>query len=472
MTKRNKTALGIVLVILLLAGAVMTPISGAGAVREQIAIYAKSANSFIANGYDLIFYSDDLSTQTLSLDSATGDIDSEGTLDVPVVMVDGATDVVQLTAQGSTTQTADILVVENSAGDDKFAVSTDGHVEITVAGVDADTTSYDEWVHIEGVMAGTGTKDRNYGLVIEMTREAGSELDSGDHDEAGLKIRVDTEAVTTTAGTVLRGADIEAKADNPDGTVTNLYGVSATAKSDTSAGDVGTMVALYGNTQNNAAVDDFLAAADLRIMRQSATEPTEEYALYVRSDSTTGTGADAAIYVESNYAASATTDAFDYGIDFSAAAINTADIRLENGETISNETDGDVLITATDMGVVGQLNDAVITVPSIVGDVFTITVQFNDIAGTALATTAGCMWYLSEDAAGAAIANGAPSGGIAISTDGLLLEWTADLSGWMVSEADGDVDFTIEDNGADTMYLVLVMPDGRLVVSSIINWAS
>jgi len=268
-----------------------------------------------------------------------GEVQFDGAIDANAnVTVDGAADAVQVAITGYSTQTNYLMLLQQSGGSDKLAVSNEGHLSID-AEADADAANYDYMAYIHYAMTGTGTKDRNYGLLIEGTRAAGQELTSGDHDEAGLKIRVDTEAVTTTTGTVLRAIDAEAKADNPDGTVTNLYGASVTAKSDTSAGDVGTMVALSTNAQNNAAVDDLLAGADIRIMRQAATEPTEEYIMRVRSSSTTGAGADAGIYMESDYGSSASTDSMDYGVDMSAAAINTAELRLSNGETINNVTD-------------------------------------------------------------------------------------------------------------------------------------
>jgi len=274
----------------------------------------------------------------------TGDLqgnlsDSGGTLTVADnLMVDGAADAAQLTVQGHTTQTNNILVVEQSDGTDKFYITDDG--QVTIAGVpDSDDQNYDHVLTISYEMSGTGTKDRTYGLLIEGTRAAGQELISGDHDEAGLKIRVDTEATRTTAGTVLRGADIEAKADNPDGEVYNLYGAAITAKSDTGAGEVSEMIALQTNVQNNATVTTTLISADFRNMRQAATEPTSEYVVRVRNSSTSGSGADAGIYLSSDYGSSATTDSFDYGIDFSGAALNTAEIKGENGETIDNGTD-------------------------------------------------------------------------------------------------------------------------------------
>jgi len=50
--------------------------------------------------------------------------------------------------------------------------------------------------------------------------------------------------------------------------------------------------------------------------------------------------------VTSNYTPSATTDSMDYGLDMSTADINTADIRLENSETISNGANGTIDLTA------------------------------------------------------------------------------------------------------------------------------
>lgn len=41
----------------------------------------------------------------------------------------------------------------------------------------------------------------------------------------------------------------------------------------------------------------------------------------------------------------------------------------------------------------------------------------------------------------------------------------------LISESDGDIDISISESGAKTMYLVLVMPNGRLVVSGAITFA-
>lgn len=246
---------------------------------------------------------------------------------------------------GDQTATGNFTVTNNStfgdAADDTVTINGD----MILNGIpDTDTANYNQWFKITGNATGTGTKDRNYPLEINMTRPPGQEIESGDHNEAGLKIRVDYEIVTTTVGTTLRAIDAEAKVDNPGGTVTNLYGASLTAKSDTAAGGVDRMIGLTVNAQNNAAVTTTLMSADFRLMRQAATVPTNEYGIQIRSSSTTGAGADAAIYVLSDYAGSLTTDQFGYGLDLSGSAVLTADIRLENGETISNQVDTAVQI--------------------------------------------------------------------------------------------------------------------------------
>ena len=359
MKRRNKTITQLAIIaMILLAGLLLITgcdPSESTAVRERIAINAKE-DSWVRYGADFYFYSDDRSTQKILLEGSDGDIDMEGDLDVAKtttlggaitvndnVLIDGDSDEVQLTAQGHSTQTSAILAVEDSAGTDRFTVDAYGNVIITPT-LDAATTDYDYWLEIAGALTGVGTKDRSYGIYIEMARAAGYEIQSGDFDEAGIKIRVDTHAVTTTAGTVLRGIDCEAKADNPDGTVTNLYGASLTAKSDTSAGSVDNMIGLTTNVQNNALVTTTLISADFRLYRQAATAPTSEFITRIRSSSSSGSGCDAAIYIESDYTGSATTDSIDYGVDMSAAAINTADLRLENGETIHNGTDNVVAI--------------------------------------------------------------------------------------------------------------------------------
>ncbi len=251
-------------------------------------------------------------------------------------LIDGQSDAVQLTIQGHTTQTSSSFVVEQSDGTDKFTINDFGQVTISPE-MDDDGANYDTWVGIDGTVTGTGTKDRVRALEVEFERPAGQELTSGDHDDVGIKVAVKTKAITTTTGTVLRGIDCEAKADNPSGTVTNLYGGLFTSKSDTGAGDVSEMIALSSNVHNNAAVNTTLLSADFRLYRQAATEPTTEGVVRVRNGSTSGTGCDYGVGIVSD--GSGETDDFDYGLDMSGADIDDADIRFSNGTTLYETTD-------------------------------------------------------------------------------------------------------------------------------------
>lgn len=104
-------------------------------------------------------------------------------------------------------------------------------------------------------------------------------------------------------------------------------------------------------------------------------------------------------------------------------------------------------------------------------DTINVAVQLVDREnGNEIAERIAMSWYLSADAYGNAIATAAPSGGIAIGTDGLLIEWTANLAGLVTSEADGDIDVNLIETGDKTFYLVLVAPDGKLLVSGAINF--
>lgn len=90
--------------------------------------------------------------------------------------------------------------------------------------------------------------------------------------------------------------------------------------------------------------------------------------------------------------------------------------------------------------------------------------------GNELTERAALQWYLAADTNGDSIAT-APSGGIAIGTDGLLIEHTNNIAGFVVSEADGDIDVTITESTAKSFHLILIAPDGKLYSSGAITFA-
>jgi hypothetical protein len=117
------------------------------------------------------------------------------------------------------------------------------------------------------------------------------------------------------------------------------------------------------------------------------------------------------------------------------------------------------------------VNRAGFTIGAEGSNIINVAIQLKDADGNAIAQRAGLLAYLSTDSHGDNIAASAPSSGIAIGTNGLLIETIADKAFYVVSEADGTVDVNITEVGVTTFYIVLIMPDGSLVVSGAITFA-
>jgi hypothetical protein len=105
-------------------------------------------------------------------------------------------------------------------------------------------------------------------------------------------------------------------------------------------------------------------------------------------------------------------------------------------------------------------------------NVINLGLQLNDAGGTALATRASVVVYLSDDANGDSIAATAPDGGWAIGTDGVEIPLVTNKASIFVSEADGDIDIDITESGAATFYAVAILPTGKLVASGAITFAT
>lgn len=117
--------------------------------------------------------------------------------------------------------------------------------------------------------------------------------------------------------------------------------------------------------------------------------------------------------------------------------------------------------------------DAQFTVGAEETNAINVAVQLVDrLNKNEVADRVGLLWYLSDDAAGDTPSATAPDGGVAIGTDGVLIEHTANLNGTVISESDGDIDITLTEAGADTWYLNLVMPDGKVMTSGAITFAA
>lgn len=108
--------------------------------------------------------------------------------------------------------------------------------------------------------------------------------------------------------------------------------------------------------------------------------------------------------------------------------------------------------------------EATFTVGAEATNVINVAVKLN-VAGNVFA-------YLSDDSSGNTLAGTAPSGGVAIGTDGLLIPMVANKAWRVTTESDGEFDVNITETGADTWYLVVVLADGTLSVSGAITFAA
>lgn len=119
-----------------------------------------------------------------------------------------------------------------------------------------------------------------------------------------------------------------------------------------------------------------------------------------------------------------------------------------------------------------QVANAVYTIGADAGTTITINIQLNNAAGTPMAIRNTLFAYLSDDANGDSIVATAPSGGWAAGTDGLVIPVIAGKAAFLTSEADGDIDIVITESGTKNLYMIIVLPNGKIVPSTVIAFAA
>ena len=119
---------------------------------------------------------------------------------------------------------------------------------------------------------------------------------------------------------------------------------------------------------------------------------------------------------------------------------------------------------------------AVITVGTPTAGSFPVAIQLTNTQGGDINHPAGVFFYLSKDADGSTIClDGTDTTSVTIGTDGLFPEiagYATAVCGHLISEADGDIDMTIVVLTTKIVYLVLVMPNGQLIISSIMTYTA
>jgi len=120
---------------------------------------------------------------------------------------------------------------------------------------------------------------------------------------------------------------------------------------------------------------------------------------------------------------------------------------------------------------VGCAYSATITVGTIT-DTGNVTIQLKDFAGNALTVPNGVMVYFTTDAAGQTIETlGAEA---TITTHGICNVVTATSVYYCISEATGLIDLTLDGDygNSATVYLHVVLPNGKIVHSAVITFTS
>lgn len=142
--------------------------------------------------------------------------------------------------------------------------------------------------------------------------------------------------------------------------------------------------------------------------------------------------------------------------------------------TMTNFTLGGTAVDATAAEineVAGIAVSATFQIATETTDTITVTCQLLDGNGDdeVLAST---LWgFVSGDSGGVGIVGTAPSGGIAAGTDGTFVaEPVANKLFLAESESDGDLDVVFDEAGDNSFYLVLILPNGRNVVSGEIDF--
>jgi len=164
-------------------------------------------------------------------------------------------------------------------------------------------------------------------------------------------------------------------------------------------------------------------------------------------------------------------------------AVDAQGVWVAMGEAIVNAPGGAMLAannlsdvgnkgtSRTNLGVYERLGTPAFTIGNETTGVRNVAIQLKDSLGADLAVSGVVRGYLAADNAGAAL-SALDLASVAIGTDGLLIAGAAETDFVLVSEADGDIDVTIDSNANGTLYLVLIMPDGKLVISGAITFAA
>lgn len=135
--------------------------------------------------------------------------------------------------------------------------------------------------------------------------------------------------------------------------------------------------------------------------------------------------------------------------------------------TVRRPNPNTLICDATDtVNLGGGVASASIVVGAESTNVRAITIQLKDGEGTDAAVRSAVQIAVLADANGDAFVATGGSTGIAIGTDGALVPIVAKKLFMAISEADGDIDLTWTDTGTEVAYLVVILPNGKMIISA------
>lgn len=138
------------------------------------------------------------------------------------------------------------------------------------------------------------------------------------------------------------------------------------------------------------------------------------------------------------------------------------------GRRLGVGVDGNVVSGASgsDLAVTQPCVNATITVGAESTNVRAITIQLKDANGNDISYAEIVTVYVFSDTTKQALATTGGSTGIAIGTDGTILETrVAKKIFEVISEADGDIDLTWTDTATESVVLGVKLPNGRVVLT-------
>jgi hypothetical protein len=150
--------------------------------------------------------------------------------------------------------------------------------------------------------------------------------------------------------------------------------------------------------------------------------------------------------------------------------INTITVTADAAEL--NKLDGATLSTAELNKIDGAPFDASFTIGTEAANIINVAVQLKDADAVNLAAIKSLKIYLSDNTTGNNFIATAPSGTVVIGTNGALYDVGGNKKVFQViTNSSAQFDINITEVGVKTLYLVLVLPNGALKISSAITFA-